>query len=161
MSLGGGRSEALNSAVRNAYNSIGVLSVVAAGNNGIDAQNSSPASELTALTVGAVDIDNVKASFSNFGSVVDIFAAGVGIASTFIGGPDQTAALSGTSMACPHVSGLALYLMGKDGVNSPGDVVARIKELGTAGVVTMEGAGSPNLLAYNGIEMSYPDPENY
>uniref|UniRef100_A0A8H7NMX7 Peptidase S8/S53 domain-containing protein n=1 Tax=Bionectria ochroleuca TaxID=29856 RepID=A0A8H7NMX7_BIOOC len=150
MSLGGGYSLALNTALRNAYNRYGILTVVAAGNENRDAQNFSPASEPTALTVGAIDIRNRRASFSNVGRSLDIFAPGVDILSTFIGNVQATARYSGTSMACPHVSGLALYLMRKEGLTSPAAVTQRILDLATRGVVADAGPGSPNLLAYNG-----------
>ncbi|CAG9988585.1 unnamed protein product [Clonostachys byssicola] len=150
MSLGGGHSLALNTALKNAYNRHGILTVVAAGNDGRDTQNYSPASEPTALTVGAIDIRNRRASFSNVGRSLDLFAPGVDILSTFIGNVQATARLSGTSMACPHVSGLALYLMRKEGLTSPAAVTQRILDLATRGVVADPGQGSPNLLAYNG-----------
>ncbi|KAK7218218.1 hypothetical protein V2G26_006221 [Clonostachys chloroleuca] len=150
MSLGGGYSLALNTALRNAYNRHGILTVVAAGNSNRDAQNFSPASEPTAITVGAIDIRNRRASFSNVGRSLDLFAPGVDVLSTFVGNVEATARLSGTSMACPHVSGLALYLMRKEGLTSPAAVTQRILALATRGVVTDAGVGSPNLLAYNG-----------
>lgn len=150
MSLGGGRSQAINSAVQAAYNA-GVLSVVAAGNSGADASMYSPASAPNAITVGAIDRQNSRPDFSNYGRVVDIFAPGVDVLSTWIGGDDATEVLSGTSMACPHVAGLALYLMALEGLETPQQVTARIRELGTDGVVDNAGQGSPNLLAYNGI----------
>jgi hypothetical protein len=84
MSLGGGRSTAVNSAAANAVTA-GVFMAVAAGNDGRDAQNSSPASETTVFTVGATDSSDRLASFSNYGSVVDILAPGVSILSTWIG----------------------------------------------------------------------------
>lgn len=151
MSLGGGFSPALNNAVKAGFQQ-GILTVVAAGNSGADAKGSSPASAPEAITVGAIDIDNAKPDFSNFGSLVDVFAPGVGVVSTFIGGTTAKASLSGTSMACPHVAGLALYLMAKESLSSPQAATDRIKKLATPNVVTKGGAGSPNLLAYNGIQ---------
>lgn len=97
MSLGGGYSSATNSAVRSAY-SAGVTVVVAAGNDNANAANYSPASETTAITVGAIDSSDRRASFSNFGSVVDIFAPGVNILSSWIGSSTATNTISGTSM---------------------------------------------------------------
>ncbi|KAI9155537.1 Subtilisin-like proteinase Mp1 [Paramyrothecium foliicola] len=149
MSLGGGRSDAFNAAVEAAYRK-GILTVVAAGNSYADANSYSPASAPNALTVGAIDSSNNKPGFSNYGSVVDIFAPGVDILSTWIDNAKSTASLTGTSMACPHVAGLAVYLMVKEGLKSPGQVTDRIKKLGTKNVVVNGGAGSPNLLAYNG-----------
>ncbi|KAJ4309647.1 Suppressor of the cold-sensitive snRNP biogenesis mutant brr1-1 [Fusarium piperis] len=153
MSLGGGHSPAFNQAVENAYRA-GVLTVVAAGNEEKDARNVSPASAPNAITVGAVDRNNVRASWSNYGPMVDIFAAGVNVVSTWIGSDTAVDTISGTSMACPHVAGLALYLMALEKLPTPGDVTKRIKSLATKDVVANGGPGSPNLLAFNGVEES-------
>lgn len=149
MSLGGAVSSSLNTAVRNTI-AAGVTVVVAAGNNNANAANYSPASETLAITVGAIDIDDNRASFSNYGSVVDIFAPGVNILSSWIGSNSATNTISGTSMACPHVAGLAAYLIALEGLSTPAAVQARIKALGTSGKVISPGSGSPNLIAYNG-----------
>ncbi|KAM0425612.1 hypothetical protein ACHAPT_009144 [Fusarium lateritium] len=150
MSLGGGRSPAFNAAVENAYRA-GVLTVVAAGNENIDARDVSPASSPNAITVAAVDRYNERASWSNYGAVVDVFAAGVDVMSTWIGSNTAAETISGTSMACPHVAGLALYLMAKERLATPADVTKRIKDLATKNVVSNKGNGSPNLLAFNGV----------
>lgn len=152
MSIGGGFSRAFNTSIENAYKA-GVLTVVAAGNSGADASKYSPAAASNAITVGAIDKNNARASFSNFGPLVDVFAPGVGVRSTWITGNAASEWLSGTSMACPHVAGLALYLMGQgdETFSSPKAVTDRILELGTKDVVLNGGVGSPNLLAYNGI----------
>ncbi len=97
MSLGGNYSLAINSAVKSAVGK-GITVVVAAGNDGADASNYSPASEPTAITVGAIDADDNRASFSNYGSLVEIFAPGVNILSSWIGSTTATNTLSGTSM---------------------------------------------------------------
>ena len=89
MSLGGGKSEAVNSAVAAAVRT-GVFFAVAAGNAADDSGFWSPASEPTACTVGATDVDDVNAWFSNYGSVVDIYAPGVDVLSAWIGGVDDT-----------------------------------------------------------------------
>lgn len=149
MSLGGPRSTAFNTAVESAY-SLGVLSVVAAGNEAQDATNVSPASAPHALTIGAIERSNAQASYSNFGTVVDIYAPGSAILSAWIGSSTATNTISGTSMATPHVVGLALYLMGLDGGLTVDAVTDRIKSLGTTGALSALGRGSPNLLAYNG-----------
>nr|RBQ98943.1 hypothetical protein FVER53263_03245 [Fusarium verticillioides] len=149
MSLGGGRSDAFNAAVQAAY-SAGVHTVVAAGNDGKDAYNYSPASAPNATTVGAIDINNNRASFSNYGELVDLFAPGVNIKSAWNTTNSATKTISGTSMACPHVAGLSLYLRAKEGLTTPESVARRLKELATTGVVQNAGSGSPNLLAYNG-----------
>lgn len=149
MSLGGGTSAAFDSAVRAAY-AAGVVTVVAAGNQARDVGSESPASAPAAVTVGAVDGDDKQASYSNFGKAVDIYAPGSNILSTWIGSASATATMSGTSMACPHVSGLVLYLMAKEGLTDPGAIVARVKALGQTNVISGVGPGSPDLLAYNG-----------
>lgn len=152
MSLGGAYNYALNTAVQNAYRS-NILTVVAAGNSYADARYYSPASSPDAITVGAIDANNAKPGFSNYGSLVDVFAPGVDVLSAWIGSQTATNTISGTSMACPHVAGLALYLMKLEGLSSPGAVAGRIKSLGTKNVVSSSGFGSPNLLAYNGISV--------
>lgn len=149
MSLGGGTSTAFNNAVEAAYQA-GVVTVVAAGNQGRDVGSDSPASATHAITVAAVDNNDSQASYSNFGSSVDIYAPGSSILSTWIGSSSATNTMSGTSMACPHVSGLVLYLMAKEGLSDPAALVARVKGVGSANVIRGVGPGSPNLLAYNG-----------
>ncbi|KAI8962216.1 subtilisin-like protein [Daldinia sp. FL1419] len=150
MSLEFKTSSTLNNAV-DAASFLGVLSVVAAGNDGADASTRSPASASSALTVGAVCWNRTRAAWSNYGSDVDVFAPGVDVPSLWnVEGLESLS--SGTSMASPHVAGLALYLKAlEDGLDSPAKTVARVKELATADVVIGAGNGSPNLLAYNGV----------
>jgi oryzin len=105
MSLGGGFSSATNSAVRSAYNQ-GVTVVVAAGNDNANAANYSPASEASAITVGAIDINDNRATFSNYGSILDVFAPGVNVLSSWIGGTTATRSISGTSMGTFSLSWL-------------------------------------------------------
>jgi subtilisin family serine protease len=110
MSLGGGASTALDNAVRNSI-AAGVTYAVAAGNSNTNASNSSPARVTEAITVGATTRTDQRSSFSNFGSVVDIFAPGSSIPSAWYTSNTATATLSGTSMASPHVAGVvARYL---------------------------------------------------
>ncbi|KAK3386004.1 peptidase S8/S53 domain-containing protein [Podospora didyma] len=150
MSLGGPQSDAFNAAVKAAYNS-GVLSVVAAGNDGVDAKDSSPASAPEAITVGAIDVDNTRPYWSNTGTIVDIFAPGVDVLSSWNENDTDSLLLDGTSMATPHVAGLVLYLKSVDKANAKAAAVAaKVKSLGTKGVVQSGGTGSPNLIAYNG-----------
>lgn len=101
------------------------------------------------MTVAASTSRNARASFSNYGSVVDIFAPGENIKSAWIGSNSATNTIDGTSMATPHIVGLAIYLQALEGLSSPGAVTNRIKELATSGVISNV-RGSPNLLAYNG-----------
>ncbi|KAB8250858.1 subtilisin-like protein [Aspergillus flavus] len=147
MSLGGGYSKAFNDAVENAFEQ-GVLSVVAAGNENSDAGQTSPASAPDAITVAAIQKSNNRASFSNFGKVVDVFAPGQDILSAWIGSSSATNTISGTSMATPHIVGLSLYLAALENLDGPAAVTKRIKELATKDVVK-DVKGSPNLLAYN------------
>lgn len=148
MSLGGEYSEQSNSAVRAATNA-GIFTAVAAGNDNIDASNSSPASESTACTVGATDSNDNRASFSNYGSILDIFAPGVNILSTWIGSSTATNTISGTSMATPHIAGLAAYLIGLEGPRSPSALCQRIQSLSTKNQIPNPN-GSVNYIAYNG-----------
>lgn len=149
MSLGGGKSTAVNSAVANAV-SAGLFMAVAAGNEAQNAANVSPASEPTAFTVGASDSSDRMASFSNYGSVVDIFAPGVSILSTWIGGTTRTNTISGTSMATPHVAGLAAYLLALEGKKTPAALSNRIVALAQTGLISGLPSGTPNRLAFNG-----------
>lgn len=109
MSLGGGANSAIDTAVADAT-AAGLTVVVAAGNSSADACSSSPARAPSAITVGAIDRTDAQASYSNYGSCVDIWAPGTGITSSWIGGSTATRTISGTSMASPHVAGLAARL---------------------------------------------------
>ncbi|KAK4172180.1 putative alkaline serine protease [Triangularia setosa] len=113
LSLGGGVSPAMDRAVASAVRS-GVTVVVAAGNEGAQATTSSPAREPLAITVGASDVADKSAYFSNYGKIVDIFAPGVKILSTWIGSTEATNTISGTSMASPHVAGAVAQIIGKE-----------------------------------------------
>jgi subtilisin family serine protease len=147
MSLGGSKSAAVNTAVANAVTS-GVFMAVAAGNDGANAANSSPASEPTVFTVMASDNTDKLASFSNFGAICDIIAPGVAILSTWLNGGTNT--ISGTSMATPHVAGLAAYILALEGKKSPAALSARIQALAIKNVVTGVPSGTVNYLAFNG-----------
>ncbi|KAI0473588.1 subtilase [Xylariaceae sp. FL0804] len=152
MSLGGGQSTAINNAIE-ALVDAGVVPVVAAGNQGEDASTTSPASSPNAITVGAIDAaTDTRADFSNYGSVVDVYAPGVDILSVGIASDSATEVLSGTSMACPHVAGLAAYLMSLEGLSTAQSVAARIKELaaGTRVGVLDNAQNTTSLIANNG-----------
>ena len=155
MSLGGGISPALDAAVRNAIAS-GVTFVVAAGNGAADARGFSPSGVAEAITVGATDINDTRANFSNYGPVLDVFAPGVNISSAYYTSDSAGAGMSGTSMAAPHVAGVAALYMEKVGNKSPVEVRDAIVAAATIGVVVSPGSGSPNLLLYSGFTVTVP-----
>lgn len=117
----------------------GIFVAVAAGNDGANAANTSPASEPSVCTVGATDSNDAKPSFSNYGSILDIFAPGVNILSTWIGSNTATNTISGTSMATPHIAGLAAYLIALEGSRSPSALCQRIQSLSTKNVISNAG----------------------
>ncbi len=126
----------------------GIVVAVAAGNDAVDACGDSPARAPSAVTVGATTSVDARSSFSNYGACLDLFAPGSGITSTWIGSASATRSLSGTSMAAPHVAGIAARLWsGQPTATEPG-VRAQVVADGTSGVVGDPGAGSPNRLAW-------------
>ncbi|MFV8782016.1 S8 family serine peptidase [Microbulbifer sp. SA54] len=146
MSLGGGVSTALDSAVRGAVNR-GVTVVVAAGNDNANACNYSPARESSAITLAASTSDDTRSSFSNWGSCVDIFGPGSSITSAWWTGSNATNTISGTSMASPHGAGVAALLLEEDPGASPSTIASRMIGMSTSGQIT--GAnGSPNRLLF-------------
>lgn len=161
MSLGGGKSPALDLAV-NAAVKAGIHFSVAAGNENQDAANTSPASAELAITVGASTISDARAYFSNYGSTVDVFAPGLNILSTYIGSETATASLSGTSMASPHICGLLAYFLSlqpgsdseyftSDKGISPRQMKKNLVKFATSGILSdIPSDGTPNLLAFNG-----------
>ncbi|MEU5001459.1 S8 family peptidase [Streptomyces sp. NPDC021622] len=145
MSLGGGASTSLDNAVKNSI-ADGVSYAVAAGNEGVNASSSSPARVPAAITVGATGNTDAKASWSNYGSVLDIFAPGVNIKAGWNTGDTATNTISGTSMATPHVAGAAaVYLAGHTSA-TPAQVASALVSGATSGKVTSPGSGSPNKL---------------
>lgn len=148
MSLGGGSNSAVNTAVDNAIKS-GVTFVVAAGNSNQNACFYSPASVSAALTVGATTSSDARANYSNYGSCVDIFAPGSGITSAWSTGDNVINTISGTSMASPHVAGVAALYLDANNNHSPAQVASAIVQGATTGKVTNAGRGSPNRLLYN------------
>ncbi|KAF9647222.1 serine protease [Thelephora ganbajun] len=146
LSLGGGISNAVDNAVVRLFNS-GVPVVVAAGNEDQNVVNVSPARVKQAITVAASTITDAKASFSNFGAGVDVWAPGLNVISTFNDG--STKILSGTSMATPHVSGLVAYLLGLDSSLTPTGVETTIKNQALNNVLSGVPQGTHNLLVNN------------
>jgi subtilisin family serine protease len=141
MSLGGGASSAIDAAVGRGI-SDGVVFVVAAGNSSANACNYSPARVSAAITVGATTSSDARASYSNFGTCVDIFAPGSGITSAWKNSNTATKTISGTSMASPHVAGaVARYL-------STNSSASQLLSDATLGQVTNPGSGSPNRLLF-------------
>ena len=148
MSLGGGASSALDTAVNNLSNA-GVAIAVAAGNSNANACNSSPARAANAITVGSTTTTDARSSFSNFGTCLDLFAPGSGILSSWFSSDTATATLSGTSMASPHVAGVAALYKQANPSASATTIRNAIVNGATTNVVTNAGTGSPNRLLYS------------
>lgn len=146
MSLGGAASSSLDSAVENLYNN-GYVMVVAAGNSNTDACTSSPARTSNAITVAATDNTDTRASYSNYGSCVDIFAPGSQINSSWIGSNTATKVLNGTSMATPHVAGVVAELLQSTPTATPQTITSNLLNQATSDVVKNP-SGSPNRLLY-------------
>lgn len=158
MSLGGGKTKALDDVV-NAAVAAGIHFAVAAGNDNADACNYSPAAAEKAVTVGASGIDDSRAYFSNYGKCTDIFAPGLSILSTWIGSKYATNTISGTSMASPHICGLLAYYLSLQPAEDSEYSVAPITpeklkknmiSIATVGALTDIPKDTPNLLAWNG-----------
>jgi subtilisin family serine protease len=147
MSLGGGIDTTLDNAVNNSINS-GVTYAIAAGNSNANACNFSPARVGAAITVGATDISDNRASFSNFGTCVDIFAPGVNITSAWSTSDTATNTISGTSMATPHVTGAAALVASVNPTWTPQQIRDSLVNNATNGVVVNPGIGSPNKLLF-------------
>jgi subtilisin family serine protease len=159
MSLGGGFSSTLNSAVNSAV-AAGVVVAVAAGNDNGDACNNSPASAASVLTVGATDVGldstDARSYFSSYGTCVDLFAPGSDITAAWIGGTNRINTISGTSMASPHVAGVACLIFGDNPDLSADQVQSVVVSTGTRDTIdllcppTGTCRNSPNIMAWNG-----------
>jgi len=145
LSLGGGASSTLDQAVAKLVQA-GITTVVAAGNNGDDACNYSPARVRDVLTVAASDWNDARASFSNYGACVDLFAPGQSITSVATDG-NTARTLSGTSMAAPHVTGAVAQWLQAIPDQTPAEVNARVLAAATQNRVSGT-LGSPNLLLF-------------
>jgi subtilisin family serine protease len=147
MSLGGGASTATDNAITNAVNR-NIPTVVAAGNENQNACNVSPARAPAAITVGAISDTDSRASFSNFGSCVDVFAPGTSVRGAWFNSNTATNTIDGTSMASPHVAGAVAQFLQRNPNASAAAVAGALLTSATPGCVT--GAnGSPNLILFN------------
>jgi subtilisin family serine protease len=167
MSLGGAYTASLNQAVAAAV-ATGVTFVVAAGNSNNDACLYSPASEPTAISVGATDVDShtgvetdVRSSFSNFGTCTDVWAPGSLITAPWIGTPTSINTISGTSMASPHVCGIAALVADANPTFTPAEIQAEIETTATQSIIDLRCSSaacnaSPNRLAYRSCPAPNP-----
>ncbi|MFC0029675.1 S8 family serine peptidase [Micromonospora chaiyaphumensis] len=163
MSLGGSANSSIDTAVTNSINS-GITYAVAAGNGDIlgnrqNACNYSPARVASAITVGATQNNDAAASFSNYGTCVDILAPGVNITSAWYTGTSATNTISGTSMASPHVAGAAALVLSANPSWSPQQVRDSLVNNATPNVVTNVGTGTPNRLLFV-VNGTTPPPTN-
>jgi len=147
MSLGGGASTALDNAVKTSIGS-GVTYAIAAGNSKQDACRTSPARVSTAITVGATTSTDARASYSNYGACLDLFAPGSYVTSAWYSSDTATNTISGTSMATPNVSGVAALYLQDNPAASPASVAAALNENATTGSVSNAGRKSPNRLLF-------------
>lgn len=152
LSLGTSQSASLESAVDRAY-ADGIVVVAAAGNSNIDACTTSPSGDrASVLSVGASNEADSRASFSNFGKCLDLFAPGTNIVSAGISNNSATALMSGTSMAAPHVAGLVARYLSAATTATPASVMDAIINNATPNAVTNAGTLSPTLLAFGDPE---------
>lgn len=148
MSLGGGASQATDDAV-NAAVAAGISFVVAAGNDNSNACNYSPARAANAITVGSTTSSDARSSFSNYGTCLDIYAPGSSITSAWYTSNSATNTISGTSMAAPHVAGVAAVYLNQTPNMTPAQVTSLLKTRATSGKVSDAKTGSPNSLLFS------------
>jgi subtilisin family serine protease len=146
MSLGGGTSAALDTAVKNSITS-GVTYTVAAGNETKDACTVSPARQADAITVAATDAKDARASYSNYGTCVDIFAPGSAVLSSTKTNDTSSGKMSGTSMATPHVAGIIALYLAANPTSTPAQVRTAMITDSTPNKIT-DVKGSPNKLVF-------------
>jgi hypothetical protein len=157
MSLGGGAQPALDQAVRNSI-ADGVVYCVAAGNDSWNASYNSPARVAEAITVGATDAWDNFAWYSNYGTIVDILAPGSGITSDWNTADDATNTLDGTSMATPHVAGVAAQYLAANPTATPAQVATALVAMATPNVIQSLPAGTVNRLLYSRAVATEPPP---
>jgi len=157
MSLGAnGHFDVLEDAVRNSI-ADGIVYTIASGNSNIDACNVSPARVTEAITVNASTINDLRASYSNWGTCTDIFAPGDEIVSASNASDTAFASLRGTSMAAPHVAGAAALLLDQNALLTPSQVTLAILRAATPNKIPNPGTGSPNRLLFTGASLA-PSP---
>jgi serine protease len=156
MSLGGGASQATDDAV-NAAVAAGISFVVAAGNDNSNACNYSPARAADAITVGSTTSSDARSSFSNYGTCLDIYAPGSSITSAWYTSNSATNTISGTSMAAPHVAGVAAVYLNETPNMTPTQVTGMLSSRASNGKVSDAKTGSPNALLYSLAGSCEPD----
>jgi len=147
LSLGGGLHVATNDAVNRLAAQATAIVSVASGNGNTNACNTSPASATGAITVNAIANNDARAGFSNFGTCTNIFAPGQNVLSAWIGSTTATNTISGTSMACPHVTGVISDMWGRQPTATAEQIRTRLVQISQQDRVTNPGAGSPNVLS--------------
>jgi len=157
VSIGSSASQAFDAAIQRVTDA-NITVVVAAANADRDACSVSPSRVLDAITVGAVMPDDTRASFSNYGSCLDLFAPGWQTMSAWYFDDDELNTISGTSMASPHVAGVAALYLSENPAATPADVAAAIIGGATPGTVQDAQSGSPNLMLYSYITADTPPP---
>lgn len=157
LSLSGFASPPLDAAVNRVIDA-GIPVVIAAGNQNTNACNRSPSRVSNAITVGATTANDTRSGFSNFGSCLDVFAPGTAIVSAWATGNTAAASLSGTSMAAPHVAGMAALTLATNPGLTPAEVASRIVRSATPSLISDAGPGSPNRLAFSLLRELLPLP---